>query len=98
MANKEGHHRFGSLGKLPSGRWQARDPGPDGQTRTAPGTFDRKSDAERYLILVEAQMARREWIDPDRAKVRLGDYAERWIAPSRQPETKNGAPVLVAAR
>jgi hypothetical protein len=80
MPNKEGHRRFGNVRKLPSGRFQARYPGLDGQTRTAPETFSRKSDAERYLTLIEAQMARREWTDPDRAKVRLDDYAERWIA------------------
>ena len=34
MANKEGHRRFGSLRKLPSGRYQARYPGPDGEAET----------------------------------------------------------------
>ncbi|MGW0434669.1 tyrosine-type recombinase/integrase [Micromonospora sp. NPDC003197] len=89
MANKEGHRRFGSIRKLPSGRYQARYPGPDGQMRSAPETFARKSEADRYLTLVEAQMVRREWIDPDRAKVQLGDYARRWIdqRPNLRPRT-----------
>ncbi|MGC5305971.1 tyrosine-type recombinase/integrase [Micromonospora zamorensis] len=89
MANKEGHRRFGSVRKLPSGRYQARYLGPDGQMRNAPETFARKSDADRYLSLVEAQMARHEWTDPERAKVKLGDYARRWIdqRPNLRPRT-----------
>jgi integrase len=47
--------------------------------RSAPETFARKSDAQRYLTLVESQIAQGEWTDPARAKVTLGDYADRWI-------------------
>lgn len=79
MANKDGHRRFGTVRKLPSGRYQARYPGPDGLVRNAPDTFARKSEADRYLTLVEAQIARREWVDPARARVKLGEYAQRWI-------------------
>jgi integrase len=89
MPNKDGHRRFGSVRKLPSGRYQARYPAPDGTTRSGDETFARKAEAERYLILIEAQMARREWIDPDRGKIRLQDYAERWITerPNLRPRT-----------
>lgn len=89
MANKEGHRRFGSVRKLPSGRYQARYPGPDGQMRNAPETFARKSDADRYLTLVEAQIARHEWTDPIRAKIKVADYARRWIdqRPNLRPRT-----------
>ncbi|WP_243715422.1 site-specific integrase [Micromonospora sp. KC207] len=57
--------------------------------RNAPETFTRKSDADRYLTLVEAQMVRREWVDPDLAKVKLDDYARRWIEqrPNLRPRT-----------
>ncbi|ORT47457.1 site-specific integrase [Frankia sp. KB5] len=71
--------RFGSIRRRESGRYQVRYPGPDGQPRTAPDTFARKSDAERYLTLVEGQILRGEWIDPDRGKVTLADYGMRWI-------------------
>jgi integrase len=89
MPNKGGHRRFGNIRKLPSGRYQARYPGPDGRMRTAPQTFARKGDAERYLVLVEAQMARGEWTDPERAKVELDVYAESWITqrPNLRPRT-----------
>jgi len=53
--------------------------GPDGQCRNAPETFGRKSDADRVLSLIESQMARGEWTDPERGKVKLADYAETWI-------------------
>jgi Phage integrase, N-terminal SAM-like domain len=38
---------------------------------------------------VETQIARREWTDPERAKVLLQDYAERWISqrPKLRPRT-----------
>ncbi len=77
MAGKR--RRFGSIRKRDSGRYQVRYPGPDGLTRTAPETFARKSDAERYLSLIEAQLLRGEWTDPTRGEIRLRDYAERWI-------------------
>jgi integrase len=89
MPNKDGHRRFGSVRKLPSGRYQARYLAPDGTTRTGEQTFARKAEAERYLTLVEAQMARQEWIDPLRGKIPLSDYAERWITerPNLRPRT-----------
>ena len=48
--------------------------------RTGPDTYGRKSDAERALTLIEAQMMAGEWTDPDRGKVKLADYAATWIA------------------
>lgn len=71
--------RFGSVRQLPSKRWQARYPGPDGLTRTAPVTFETKGDAGAYLVDVEAEMRRGDWIDPDVGKVPLAEYAELWI-------------------
>jgi integrase len=81
--------RFGSIRKRESGRFQVRYPGPDGLLRNAPHTFARKSEAERYLALVEAQLMKGEWADPDRGKVTVQDYAERWIAqrPGMRPRT-----------
>src|SRR5690606_30239644 len=80
---------FGTVRRLPSKRWQARYYGPDGIRRSAPNTFERKTDAERWLRMLEVQILRGEWVDPDRMKVTLGDYAERWIAerPGLRPRT-----------
>jgi integrase len=84
-----GSRDFGNVRKLPSGRWQARYHGPDGQRRSAPHTFDSKSAALRWLRLTESELVRGEWTDPDRARVHLLDYAEQWIRerPGLRPRT-----------
>jgi Phage integrase, N-terminal SAM-like domain len=89
MANREGHRRFGNVRKLPSGRYQIRYPGPDGRIRTGPDTYERKGDADKALVLIEAQLASGDWTDPDRGKVKLGEYAAAWIAerPGLRPRT-----------
>jgi integrase len=79
MTNRPGHRRFGHVRRLPSGRYQASYIGPDGRRRAAPDTFERKKDADLYLAHVESLMTRGEWTDPTRAKVRFGDYADRWV-------------------
>src|ERR1700733_6221519 len=80
MANKDGHRRFGNVRKRESGRYQIRYPGPDGQMRTGPETYARKTNADRALVLIEAQIASGEWTDPERGKVTVADYACAWIA------------------
>jgi integrase len=80
MVSKKGRRRFGWVRKLPSGRYQASYLGPDGKRRNAPGTFETKTDADQYLVKVESMMMRDEWTDPIRARIKLGDYADVWIA------------------
>jgi integrase len=89
MANREGHRRFGNVRRLPSGRYQIRYPGPDGRIRTGPETYERKGDADKALVLIEAQLASGDWTDPDRGKVKLGEYASAWITerPGLRPRT-----------
>jgi integrase len=89
MANKDGHRRFGNARKLPSGRYQIRYPGPDGRTRTGPETYERKGDADKALVIVEAQLSSGAWTDPERGKTKLGDYAATWITqrPGLRPRT-----------
>ncbi|GGJ88977.1 putative prophage phiRv2 integrase [Pilimelia anulata] len=84
-----GRRRFGSIRKRDSGRYQVRYPGPDGQLRPAPMTFARKSEAERFLTVIESQMMRGEWVDPERVKITVGEYTERWITqrPKLRPRT-----------
>jgi integrase len=74
-----GKRDWGRIRQLPSGRWQARYPGPDGKLRPAPQTFERKADASRWLADKRAEINREEWLDPDAAKVTFGLYAETWI-------------------
>jgi integrase len=87
--NKDGHRRFGNVRKLPSGRHQASYLGPDGRRHTAPETFERKSDAERWLTLTEAQIFNGDWTDPQRGKIPLGMYGATWIKerPNLRPKT-----------
>ncbi len=89
MPGKPGHRRFGNIRKRESGRYQVRYLGPDGRMRSAPQTFARKEEAERYLTLVESQMMKGEWIDPARSAVTLADYGDRWIQqrPGLRPRT-----------
>ena len=49
-----GRRRFGSVRRLPSGRWQVRYYDLAGIRHTAPRTFPSKADANRYLAQVEA--------------------------------------------
>ncbi|MCD0485352.1 site-specific integrase [Streptacidiphilus sp. ASG 303] len=81
MANSKGRRRrFGAVRRLPSGRWQARYPGPDGVLRPADQTFASKTDAEVWLTQTEADMTRGDWRDPDAGAVNFTAYAEAWIA------------------
>ena len=42
-------------------------------------TYERKGDAERALVLIEAEPSSGTWTDPERGKARLDDYAADWI-------------------
>lgn len=77
--NGKPRRRFGRVRQLASGRWQARYPGPDGQLRAAPSTFERKGDAERFLSEIETDIARGDWFDPLAGRVPLGEYTAQWI-------------------
>ena len=79
MPNKDGHRRFGNIRLLPSGRYQVKYPAADGRMRSHDRTFERKTDAQRALSLIEAEMLGGTWADPQRGKVKLSDYAGAWI-------------------
>lgn len=86
MANAKGARaRFGSVRKLPSGRWQARYTGPDARTHKAHVTFDTKGDAEQWLATVRADIVREVWAPPTAAaapQVRaltFGAYSATWL-------------------
>ncbi|RSS70287.1 site-specific integrase [Streptomyces sp. WAC06614] len=77
MAGKR--RQFGRVRKLPSGRYQARYVGPDGQLRPAPHTFRTKREADDWLADVQTEMRMGDWRDPDAAKVPFQKYAEAWV-------------------
>lgn len=84
-----GKRRFGRVRRLPSGRFQARYPGPDGIDRPAPYTFVTKRDAEQWLVLKEAEIKSGDWLSPDAGDVSFKEYAEAWIKerPGLRPKT-----------
>jgi integrase len=71
--------KFGSVRKLPSGRWQAAYLGPDDLRRTAPTTFATKTDADKWLVLTQSAMLNNDWRDPAPGRQLLGSYAKTWI-------------------
>ncbi|MBV8980398.1 MAG: site-specific integrase [Acidimicrobiia bacterium] len=62
--------------KRGAGRWRARYRGPDGRERSQ--TFDRKSDAERWLAGVEVSKARGEWLDPALGRKTFAAWVSEW--------------------
>ena len=82
--------RFGTVRKLPSGRWQVRYHDAIGNRFTAPDTFATKTDAQRWLAAVETDLARGDWNDPRLADVPFSNWAERWLSiktPTLAPAT-----------
>lgn len=81
---------FGTVRQLASKRWQARYWGLDGERYSAPMTFDTKKAAQQWLSAMEVQLLQGDWINPERGKVALADYVERWIAqrPGLRPRTR----------
>lgn len=73
-----GRRHFGSIRKLPSGRYQAtyRHRGIEYK---APTTFISKVRAQACLAQIEADLHRGDWIDPRGGKVSLAEYADTWL-------------------
>jgi integrase len=89
MPTSKNRRRFGRIRRLPSGRWQARYPGPDGIDRPAPDTFATKTDAGVWLTIKEAEIRNGDWLDPDAGLILFEDYAKSWVAerPNLRPKT-----------
>ncbi|MHB1929455.1 MAG: tyrosine-type recombinase/integrase [Acidimicrobiales bacterium] len=77
----------GSCGEV---RWRARYRDVNGRTRSQ--TFDRKSDAERFLALNGVQLHRGEWIDPSLRRTMFSDWAQTWweTTVKLRPNTRRG--------
>ena len=72
--------RFGSVRRLPSGRWQARYRTSDGRQHSAPETFATKADATRHLAQVETDLSRGQWSNPRLGRTTFAEWAARWEA------------------
>ena len=84
-----GRSPWGSVRKLPSGRFQARYC-IDLALHGAPTTFRTKREADAYLASVRSDVDRGSWIDPDAGKVTFGQYSTRWLVerPQLRPRTR----------
>ncbi len=69
---------FGTIRRLPSGRYQARY-WYLGRQVAADTTFATKSDARSWLASVETDMHRGEHIAPTDGHIRFDDYASEWL-------------------
>ncbi len=73
---------WGRLRKLPSGRWQARYPGPDGRMHPARTeddkslTFLTKTDARTWLASVQTKIALGQWVPPAQLAARRREEAK----------------------
>lgn len=72
MANVQKRNRGGKT------TWRARVPLPDGRERSR--SFDRKPDAERWVVETQAQLNRGNVIDPRASQITLVEYALQWQA------------------
>lgn len=74
-----GRRAWGTVRRLPSGRYQARYPDGSGKQVSAPETFVTKADGHRWLAKVQTELDSGRWIDPKAAQETLKVYAERWV-------------------
>lgn len=79
---------FGTVRRLRSRRWQARYTGPDGRVRSAPTTFDTKSDAEAWLSIQRADITRAKWLPLVGKPQSFRALAEGWLSRPRREEYK----------
>jgi integrase len=89
MAGKKGMRlrTWGTLRRLPSGKWQASYTGPDLDRHNAPITYTSKMDAEHWLADERRLIERDEWTTPAERKaantatrVTLAEYAATVVA------------------
>jgi len=75
-----------SVQKRPNGKWRARYRDPSGKERAR--HFDRKVDAERWLLEAESSKMRGDWVDPASRRITVGELGEQLIATKADPTTK----------
>lgn len=69
---------FGSVRKLPSGRWQASY-WHEGIRHVASTTFMAKADASAWLSTTESDIRRGAWVDPAHGRVSFAAWSEQYL-------------------
>jgi len=78
-------------------RWRARYRGPDGRIRSR--SFDRKVDADRWLVARLGSIDRGDWIAPEAGDVPFVEAATTWLAGlDIKPKTRSGYESLLRSR
>jgi integrase len=75
---------FGTVHRLPSGRYRAMYFGPDGRRHKAPTPFLTKREARAWLSLRQAEIVRQAWTPPEAQRaaelaLSFAEYAEQWL-------------------
>ncbi|SDY85076.1 Site-specific recombinase XerC [Geodermatophilus africanus] len=69
---------FGSVDRLPSGRYRARYVGPDGRRHAK--VFNAKADAWAWLASQQTDLLRKSWRAPNAVHRTVGEYADDYLA------------------
>jgi len=78
-------------------RWRARYRGPDGRIRSR--SFDRKVDADRWLVARLGSIDRGDWIAPEAGNIPLSEAAADWLSGlDIKPKTRAGYESLLRSR
>jgi integrase len=81
---------FGYIRKLPSGKFQASYPGPDGERHTAPTTYRHRPDAQRWLRHEQTAIEQGAWDLPENQDTLFGEFCAGYIAKKSHPRTGKG--------
>lgn len=94
MATRRRH--FGSVRRLPSGRWQAIY-WHLGALYVAPSTFGVKADALAWLSATETDVHRGSWVAPAGGRVSVAELASRWldVDPGKRTNTRTRDELVV---
>lgn len=80
---------FGSIRRLPSGRWQVRYRNDANHLVAASHTFATKAEASNHLASIQTDQARGVWVDPTAGQVPFEEYANTWLAERQlRPRTR----------
>jgi integrase len=74
-----------SIERWKGNRWRARYRTPDGKSRGQ--VFNRKVDAQKFLVAMEHKKLTGEYVDPSAGKITLKSYAENWRTSQVQHRT-----------
>lgn len=79
-SKRRGRRIAGAVRQLPSGRWQARVRDPITNRLVSLGSFTTAAEADAALSRASTDQVRGAWVRPERSRLTLGEWSERWYA------------------